>query len=122
MLLSHRGIDCDIACNGLEAITMYKACFQDRGARRNTVYVIFIDLAMPIMNGLDASTIIRSMDFTGLIIGLTGNVLDGEHIRFQSAGADAVICKPLLERVLARILRLNSYAEECSLPSSQIKS
>jgi hypothetical protein len=37
-------------------------------------------------NGLEASSIIRSLDFSGLIIGLTGNTLDDDVARFIQAG------------------------------------
>ena len=37
-------------------------------------------------NGLEASTIIRSLGFTGLIVGVTGNALDDDVAKFIEAG------------------------------------
>lgn len=105
MLLNRKGIECDIANNGLEAVNVYKVPCTDTGARRSAVYdVIFMDHTMPIMNGVDATRAIRSLGFTGLIIGLTGNALDDDVASFIHAGADCVTLKPFRSEHLTLLL------------------
>ena len=59
MLLMKKGIDCDTAHNGLEAVKMYKAAFVDGGARRAAVYdIIFMDHTMPLMVSTPISRIL----------------------------------------------------------------
>ena len=105
MLLNRKGIESDIANNGLEAVNVYKVPCTDTGARRAAVYdVIFMDHTMPIMNGVDATRAIRSLGFTGLIIGLTGNALDDDVASFIHAGADCVTLKPFRSEHLTLLL------------------
>ena len=114
MLLSRKGIDSDIASDGQEAVNVFKAHPSDAGARRAAAYdVIFMDHTMPIMSGIEATALIRSLGFTGLIIGLTGNALDDDVTAFLHAGADCVTLKPFREEHLAALLGfLNEYGCE----------
>ena len=59
-------------------------------------------------NGLEACTIIRSLGFTGLIVGVTGNALDDDVANFIKAGADCVFAKPFREEHLAALLQFIS--------------
>ena len=76
--------------------------------------------------GLEASSVIRALGFTGLIVGLTGNALDDDVANFLSAGnfcsfdglvitlfADRVIFKPLREPLAS----LFYHTLSCSCPS-----
>jgi signal transduction histidine kinase/CheY-like chemotaxis protein len=105
MLLSRKGIDSDIANDGQEAVTVFRLHPSDAGARRAAAYdVIFMDHTMPIMSGIEATSLIRSLGFTGLIIGLTGNALDDDVTAFLHAGADCVTLKPFREEHLSALL------------------
>jgi CheY-like chemotaxis protein len=114
MLLSRKGIDSDIANDGQEAVNVFKVHPSDGGARRAAAYdVIFMDHTMPIMSGIEATSLIRSLGFTGLIIGLTGNALDDDVTAFLHAGADCVTLKPFREEHLSALLGfLNEYGCE----------
>lgn len=56
--------------------------------------VIFLDSVMPKMSGIDACKQIRELGYDGVIIAVTGNVLDSDREEFLSAGADRLIPKP----------------------------
>ena len=114
MLLNRKGIDSDIASDGQEAVNVFKVHPSDAGARRAAAYdVIFMDHTMPIMSGIEATSLIRSLGFTGLIIGLTGNALDDDVTAFLQAGADCVTLKPFREEHLSALLCfLNDYGCE----------
>ena len=46
------------------------------------------------MRGTEATRRIRDMGFVGIILGVTGNVLDDDVAEFKSQGADEVLPKP----------------------------
>jgi CheY-like chemotaxis protein len=52
---------------------------------------------MPVLSGHAATRVIRSMGYTGLLCGLTGNALQEEQQVFLNAGADCVFTKPFRE-------------------------
>ena len=59
---------------------------------------------MPVMNGPSDTKAIRSLGFSGLICGLTGNALLDEQEIFLNAGADYVFTKPMREQSLNLLL------------------
>ncbi|KAL0491516.1 hypothetical protein AKO1_004027, partial [Acrasis kona] len=79
-----------IAANGLEAINIYK---------QDTFNLIFMDIEMPVMNGLESTIQIRSYELTNklprvAIVGLSGNARP-EHIEeAKQVGMDGYITKP----------------------------
>ena len=55
---------------------------------------ILMDFVMPVMDGPDATKVIRDLGYIGPIIGCTGNTLDMDLQRFHDSGCDRVIGKP----------------------------
>jgi CheY-like chemotaxis protein len=47
------------------------------------------------MEGPDATSLLRKAGYSGIVIGLTGNVLQDDVDHFLRSGADAVLSKPL---------------------------
>jgi CheY-like chemotaxis protein len=82
---------CSEACNGQEAIDKVRASM----AIGNLFDGILMDSSMPVLNGLDASRLIRNMGYTGKIFGITGNAYKVDIEDFLSHGADEVCIKPL---------------------------
>lgn len=58
---------------------------------------------MPKMDGPTATTQLRNLGFDGLIIGLTGQLLEDEKAHFLNSGADEVLGKPLNTSLLAAV-------------------
>ncbi len=90
-LLETVGVLVDFASNGLEALDVYKAL------RPTTV---FMDVAMPVMDGVDATTHIRKLETDlGLapckIFALTANTHQSQVDLCLNAGVDGVIGKPV---------------------------
>ncbi|GAA3508472.1 ATP-binding protein [Aquimarina addita] len=84
-ILKKKGYTCDLANNGMDSIEMLK----------NEEYdLVLMDINMPEMNGLDATTVIRTFNTHIPIIALTA-VEEGE-VRDQalSVGMNDVIIKP----------------------------
>ena len=65
LTLSKRGIDCVLACDGLECVAAVKANI-------NHFHVIFMDNIMPNMTGVQASVKLRELGYENIILGLTG--------------------------------------------------
>ena len=59
---------------------------------------------MPSMCGAEATKKIRDLGFEGVIIGVTGNVLQEDADDFKIHGADAVMTKPFDASIFQKIL------------------
>jgi CheY-like chemotaxis protein len=96
-LLVRSGHLCKSANNGQEAIDIVKADQQEYLSNENHVPIdtILMDYEMPVLNGPDATKIIRANGYPALIIGVTGNVLVEDVAYFKSMGADRVLSKPV---------------------------
>jgi PAS domain S-box-containing protein len=79
--------------NGIEAITEFDRFMPD---------LIFMDVQMPVMNGYDATKLIRQKSFgiTVPIIALTAGNLKGERENCLEAGMNDYITKPFAENTL----------------------
>ena len=85
-----------LAYNGKEAVEYYLD---------NRYDFIFMDISMPIMDGLEATRIIRKYEKdSGLkevpIIALTSNVLEEDREKFFEVGGTESLAKPTAQTVL----------------------
>lgn len=74
------------ASNGLDAVNMTK---------ENHYSVIFMDMKMPIMGGLEATRLIREFDKETPIVALTANAFDSDREDALLAGCNSYMSKPL---------------------------
>ena len=91
MMLRRLGWEADFKGNGVELIEHLKSHHCD---------LVFMDLQMPVMDGLEATALIRSgaagEAVKGVkIIALTANALSGDEGRCLDIGMDAYLSKPL---------------------------
>jgi CheY-like chemotaxis protein len=86
-LLEDVGLQVDVADNGQQALTL---------ARQNDYDLILMDMQMPVLNGLDASTAIRadSRNRTTPILAMTANAFDEDRRACLAAGMNEHISKP----------------------------
>ena len=99
-ILEEHGIRVDIANNGLES-------FEKR--RNGTYDLIFMDIQMPVMDGIEATREIldyeEDEELTHVpIVALTANALKGDRERFLAEGMDEYITKPIETTELLYIL------------------
>ncbi len=104
-ILEDMGINVNLVENGELAVK----AFQE--SRPGEYAMIFMDIMMPVMDGYEASRIIRNMkrpDAAKIpIIALTANVFAEDIVRSSEAGMDAHITKPIDENKLKEcMLRL----------------
>ena len=62
--------------------------------------VILMDSVMPKMTGAEAIRSLRSSNYTGMIIGVTGNAAVEDVEEFKMSGADRVLVKPVHVHVI----------------------
>ena len=94
-LMSAFDLNIDIANNGKEAIDKYNS---------NKYDLILMDCQMPIMDGFEATKIIRILDKDIPIIAVTANVLSTDREKCESAGMNDYLAKPFNRRQLTSIL------------------
>lgn len=111
LLLVREGHDVQLADNGLEALDAVKHQKFD---------VVFMDLQMPVMDGLEASNRIRQWENGGVrtyIVALTASYLPEKgHLLFE-AGIDNYISKPFEMDHINRLLSLIARGEKTGLKS-----
>ena len=99
VILTREGYDVDLASNGLEALDAVKFQRYD---------VVFMDLQMPVMDGIEASRRIREWENGGrktFIVALTASYLPEKgHVLFE-AGIDNYISKPFELEHIQRLLK-----------------
>lgn len=104
ILQSSGQILCDQAENGVVAVEMVRRKKQNSFTTNRLVErasfmfkynLILMDFQMPDMDGPTAIAEIRRLGYSGIILGLTGNVLQADKDTMIAAGADGVLAKPL---------------------------
>ncbi|MCE1253176.1 MAG: response regulator [Anaerolineae bacterium] len=89
LLINKLGYSVDLASNGLEALEILKQKPYD---------VIFMDIQMPQMDGVEATHYIRqdqSIHQQPYIIAMTANAVEGDREKYLGYGMDAYISKPV---------------------------
>jgi two-component system, chemotaxis family, sensor kinase Cph1 len=92
-LLSNVGFEVQTANNGQEAITLWRQWQPD---------LIFMDMLMPIMNGAEATQLIKG-NLQGqktVIIAITANAFSDDKIEALKVGCDDFITKPFQAEIL----------------------
>jgi PAS domain S-box-containing protein len=88
IVLKSLGAKVDFANNGVEGIEKFK---------QNTYDLILMDVQMPVMGGFEATRIIRTMNASIPVIGLTANVYKEDIDNCKAAGMTDHLGKPFSE-------------------------
>jgi CheY-like chemotaxis protein/HPt (histidine-containing phosphotransfer) domain-containing protein/anti-sigma regulatory factor (Ser/Thr protein kinase) len=97
-MLHKFGYDCDVAADGAEALALVAARRYD---------LVFMDLQMPVMDGLEASRRITAMlpaQRRPRIVAMTANALPGDRQRCVDAGMDDYMAKPILPAAVQALI------------------
>ncbi len=91
-ILTKGGYSTDIAENGMVGLELY---------RKNSYDVVLMDIQMPVMDGIEATRMIRKFEKSALgkgrqakIVAVTAHTKDGEKQRLFEAGMDLYLSKP----------------------------
>ncbi len=95
--------------NGLEAVEAFKSGAFD---------IVFLDIQMPVMDGLTAAHLIRRESPDVRIVALTGMARRRDRSVFSDAGFDALLFKPLKRGAAASLIDQAMSARENWSPTS----
>ena len=95
------GCTVDEASDGMQAIELVRVSI----SRGRPYDIILMDHQMPRMSGPEAAAAIRRLGYIGLIVGVSGLVLEEDEEVFLSHGANRVVSKPLDMAKLSNILK-----------------
>ncbi len=102
-MLERLGYRADVAGNGLEVL---------EAMERQTYDVVFMDVQMPEMDGLEATRLLRQQtpaDRQPYVIAMTANALDGDREECLSAGMNDYISKPVrVDELIQALERLKA--------------
>jgi PAS domain S-box-containing protein len=113
--LEKDGYFCQIANNGLEALELYE---------HFNFSLIFMDIEMPKMGGLEATCLIREKEQQSLrpripIIGLSGNAQLAQIDKAKEIGMDDYITKPFHKKEISTIIDTYTAKQSLSLSASK---
>ena len=95
-LLEKEGCEVHEAHNGAEAVAAVSERDYD---------LVLMDIQMPVMDGLEATRIIKSRNNPPLVIALTARAMSGDRDSILSDGCDGYIEKPLSPEKFAEQIR-----------------
>ncbi|MFW5880654.1 MAG: response regulator [Spirochaetota bacterium] len=98
-VLERAGYEVDAASTGAEALDLLRARRFD---------LVFMDISMPSVDGLEATRRIREGEVAGVdrsipIVAITAHSMQGDRERFLSAGMDDYLAKPFSKHQMLRI-------------------
>jgi CheY-like chemotaxis protein len=82
--------------------------------------LIFIDNDMPVMNGIEATRVLRIAGYRYLIVAITGSAMEEDITEFIAAGADLVYSKPCKLSSLEVLLNFIKLHGSISSPDSRL--
>ena len=101
-MLQNEGADVTKAWNGQEAVEIF------RKSEPGEFDVILMDIMMPVMNGYEATKMIRSLERedakTIPIIAMTANAFTEDRLKAKEAGMDEHIAKPVDPKLLVKVI------------------
>ncbi len=101
-LLQNEGAEVTKAWNGQEAVALF------RESESGEFDVILMDIMMPVMNGYEATKMIRSLDREDAkkipIIAMTANAFTEDRIRVKETGMDEHVAKPVDVGLLIKVI------------------
>ena len=102
-MLQSAGAEVTKAWNGQETVELF------RNSEPGEFDVILMDIMMPVMNGYEATKMIRSLDRedakTIPIIAMTANAFTEDRLRAKEAGMDDHVAKPVDVNLLIKVIR-----------------
>jgi len=98
-LLTKAGYTVETAGNGKEVVKKF-------AEEPNKYDIILMDIQMPVLNGFDATKLLREKGFDRIpIIAMTANAMKGDREKCLEAGMNDYIAKPIKREIVFEMLR-----------------
>ena len=111
LFLQKMGAEVSVAGNGKIAVEM---------ARKNKYDLVYMDMQMPVMSGIEAVKILRESGYRQPVVALTANTTKEDRDACLNAGCDDFLTKPVLQNILydmtARYLQVVSEPDRVCKP------
>jgi len=95
--LERVGIDVTLAVNGKEGVDMVKSRINGGGKPFD---LIFMDIHMPVMDGLEAAAIITGLQTGTPIVAMTANIMSSDKTLYETSGLPDCVSKPFTSQEL----------------------
>ena len=95
-LLARLGFMVEVAANGSAALEM---------AQKQAYDLIFMDMQMPVMDGVTATRAMRDAGLSLPIVAMTANAMEQDRQRCMDAGMDDFLSKPVEPHEMIRLAR-----------------
>jgi CheY-like chemotaxis protein len=115
LILEKAGAKVEVAENGKEAIEKVFAAIE----ADQMFDTILMDIQMPVIDGFSATRKLREAGYTGVIIALTANAMEGAKEKCLECGCDAYVSKPITRDSFLKTIAANLPPED--VPSSPME-
>ncbi len=97
-MLTKAGYHVEVANNGKEAVEKYSES-------PDNFDLIFMDIQMPKMDGMEATQAIRNNGFDAIpIVAMTANAMKGDREKYLKVGMNDYISKPIKREVVFEVI------------------
>ncbi|HOW70896.1 MAG TPA: ATP-binding protein [Phycisphaerae bacterium] len=119
-LLRGAGAEVSLVANGQAAVDAVAAAeVEEQTTGRQGYDVILMDMQMPVMDGYEATRLLRKRGYQGRIIALTAHAMGSDLDKCRAAGCDDHATKPVNRRQLfTTILKHSENAERTAQPKA----
>jgi len=110
LFLKKFGLDVAVVDNGLQALDAALSKHFD---------IVLMDMQMPVLDGIEATTCLRQFGYNGIILAITANAMKEDKERFYQSGCNGYIAKPINKSLLFSELKkhLKRYTENHPAPA-----
>ncbi len=109
MYIKRTGAEVVIAENGQQVVDFVQQELFD---------LILMDMQMPVMDGLEATRLLRSNAYRGAIVALTANAFHEDRLACLAAGCNDFLTKPIARHVLFQTLAAHLPARTAPRPNT----
>ena len=105
-LLDRSGFRVETVCDGQSALDSAVEAWR----KGKAFDVVLMDMAMPVLDGYDATRGLRQLGYEGSIIAITARALSGDRERCLASGCDDYVTKPIRINGLLKCIRKHLVA------------